>query len=765
MTKKASLALAFAVGLLLAANISAQDGGDRSAYSYIRMMTGEATVNSRLNGEVEGRRNMPISVGDEISVSQAGRVEVGLADGNTLFLGGGTRAAFDSIAEQQGEEGEFSAIRLIDGELVLFALAADENRIPRVDTDDATIYVSLGTHVRVNADSRRGTVVVGRAGSAEVRTRTGTYTVKAGQYMMVRGDEEPEITRGAFSRDRFDLWVADRLDTLGETRSASVRYVGDQYANDVASLDGYGDWDYDSGYGGYVWSPRVDADWSPYSYGNWYYTPVGMTWWSYDPWGWYPFHYGNWFYARSRWCWAPGHAYSPAWVYWGYSGGYVGWCPVGYYSYHSPWWNAYSRYWGGHSRSGLYFAINGSFPTHGVDLRGWNFVNSGSLGATVTRASVIPGSRIGDRLGSSVAITSRPIVVNTREGGTREAIRAFVREAPRTIERAAGPDSTRLAPVLARERVLPADTVEALRERTVVAERGRLAGPAAAEIAPRGAVVERSRTTTAGVTSREAISRETAGIDRRSLPAERGIAPAEPVVRDRAPVAGPAARISPRVNEDSWRTRGGAIAGEAREAPAARGDVWRSRSDVPPAQRVIEGAVPGHRAPEAWSGSPRGRESRSVETAPRERVERAPVEQRPPYSARPPARFERPSVERSPHSPPAVRMERPSVERSPYSPPAVRMSRPSVERSPYSPPAVRIERPSVAPAPPVHVERAPYSPPPARVERAPESVSPPRVERAPAPAPAQAPAPRAEGRHESAPRSAPAQHPERGRPN
>ncbi|HEV8117323.1 MAG TPA: hypothetical protein VGQ32_02295, partial [Thermoanaerobaculia bacterium] len=64
-----------AAGFVFAASQAfGQDtGSDRSAYSYIRTMSGEATVNSRLNGAVDARRNMPISVGDEISVSQAGR--------------------------------------------------------------------------------------------------------------------------------------------------------------------------------------------------------------------------------------------------------------------------------------------------------------------------------------------------------------------------------------------------------------------------------------------------------------------------------------------------------------------------------------------------------------------------------------------------------------------------------------------------------------------------------------------------------------------
>ena len=733
-TKRSFPGLAAAAGLLLAAAALGQDDQERSAYSYIRAMTGEATVASKLNGSVEARRNMPISVGDEISVSQSGRVEIGLADGNILFVGGGSRVSFESLYDQQGEDDQFSAVHLAEGELVLSGLGSNEGQIPRVDTDDATVYLSASTQVRVNSDPRRGTVVVGRAGSAEVRTRAGTHTVKAGQYLMVRGDEEPEIASGAFSRDRFDLWVADQLESLDEARSASVRYVGDQYANDVVALDGYGDWEYDSSYGGNVWSPRVDADWSPYSYGSWYYTPLGMTWWSYDPWGWYPFHYGNWFFARNRWCWAPGYAYSPAWVYWGYGSGYVGWCPIGYYSHFSPW-NTYYRNWGFHSRANLYFAIHGTFPTRRVDFRGWNFTGAGSFGTTMARASVIPGSRIGDRLGSQVAISSRPIVVNPREGGVREAVRTFVREAPRTIERAAGSDSERLAPVLARERTLPADTVAALRERAVVAERGRLAGPAAAEIAPRGAAVERSRSLPAGP---GATGREPGIAGGRPVVTERGSS--DMAIRDRGPSAAGGdrspARVAPRTNPDeAWRTRGNPQAPDARaiaprggtvspDRPSAapRSESWRSRSEVPPAQRVIDGAVPGRRAPEARSESWRGREFRP-ESAPRQRIERSPA------YAPPPARFERA---------PSAEVPRERFDRGPSSPPPARMDRPS-----YAPP--RVDRPAYAPPP--RVERAPSAPPPARIERAP------------------APAPRSEVHREAPRREAPASRGERQRPH
>ena len=280
-------------------------------------------------------------------------------------------------------------------------------------------------------------------------------------------------------------------------RAPSSTYVDEEYAGDVQALDGYGDWDYNSTYSSYVWRPDVDAGWQPYSYGTWYSTPVGLTWWSWDPWGWYPFHYGNWFFDAgwNSWCWSPGYVYSPAWVYWGYTDGYFGWCPTGGTGY-SPWWNTYYRNigWG---RSSLAFAINGRFSTRQVDFRGWNFTGVNNLGSR-GRLEVVPGTRVVDRLGSNIAISSRPIVLPARGGSVRDALREHVREAPSVIERTtSSQDTRRLAPVVGRQRTLPPETVEALIQRTVTADRGRIGGPGASEMAPRGstAVVERGRTT------------------------------------------------------------------------------------------------------------------------------------------------------------------------------------------------------------------------------------------------------------------------------
>jgi hypothetical protein len=657
MSPKKILALAATVALFWVPRAQSQTQPDahsprgaysdsRSAYSYVREVDGQVTVVSEANGSVEARRNLPISAGDSLSTEDPARAEIAMADGNLLQVGGGTHLKFTSLSGQQGSDDEASAIDLSDGSVILSVVGSEDRSISRIDTDDLSVYANQGSRVRVNADPRHGSAVIVRAGSVEVRSRTGSYTVRAGNYLTVNGEEEPEIARGDFSRDRFDGWAADRLESYSEsTRSASSKYVGEDYAGDVQSLDGYGNWQHDDESGGDVWRPNVDAGWSPYSNGSWYYTPVGLSWWSWDPWGWFPFHYGNWFWnvGWNSWCWSPGYVYSPAWCYYGYSGGYFGWCPTGWYGGYSPWWNSYSKSLG-YPRAGVQFAINGRFSTRNVALRGWNFTNSNNVGNR-GRLDVVNGTRVVDRLGSDLSISSRPIVVQARNGNVRDALREQIREAPRTIERQAGADSDRLAPVVARQERLPASSVDALRERTVVADRGGLSGPGARDMAPRGAtVVERgldsSRT--------DAVRREDRGgrspVITNRAPREQSAGGRTPTGPTTAPDRSTRPEISRQTSRppaaDSWRSRPetsvqrpAESSGRASRAPEARESrpsnsnqaradawresnrpapqehgqehvqrgtqSWRSRSDVPPARRVIEGAVPNRRSSES----------------------------------------------------------------------------------------------------------------------------------------------------------------------
>jgi hypothetical protein len=344
---------------------------------------------------------------------------------------------------------------------------------------------------------------------------------------------------------------------------------------------------------------------------------------------------------------------------------------------------------------------------------------------------VVPGTRVADRLGSQLAISSRPIVVASR-GGTsvQQSLRDYVREAPRTIQRTTDPATQqRLEPVLARDRVLPASTQEALRSRVAVADRGRLTGPGAAEIAPRGAPIANggtgsssTRIETDAATGRTVV-RNNPGTAVESAPGTRGgtaapsdrfaqtspgtrgsvrpgdtPAEAAPAWRSRGSVESgrpdasrpaPDTNVTGRETREHWRTRTGAPPSPAAQAPTRDfvpggtrmpapergGQDWRSRgtSSVPPARRVIEGSVPGRRTP--YPGAEHGRPQDF--TAPRRGTDVPRNYASPPpssrgFSAPPPHEAPRPSAPREmappPRSAPAPAPHAPSHSAPPPAP-------------------------------------------------------------------------------------------------
>jgi hypothetical protein len=92
----------------------------------------------------------------------------------------------------------------------------------------------------------------------------------------------------------------------------------------------YGSWVAYPTYG-YVWIPRVSADFHPYAtQGHWLMTNYGWTWVSDFRWGWAAFHYGRWAYESNYgWMWVPDSVWGPAWVDWRESDDYYGWAPLG----------------------------------------------------------------------------------------------------------------------------------------------------------------------------------------------------------------------------------------------------------------------------------------------------------------------------------------------------------------------------------------------------------------------------------------------------
>lgn len=122
------------------------------------------------------------------------------------------------------------------------------------------------------------------------------------------------------------------------------------------SLSPYGRW-VDTQEYGRVWVPyETDPDWQPYTDGSWVDTEWGWSFAPTVPWGWATFHYGRWgFGSGLGWFWVPGYVWSPAWVSWRYSPGYVCWSPF------APSGFVFGRHWPG------WVVLPGNHFTHPID--------------------------------------------------------------------------------------------------------------------------------------------------------------------------------------------------------------------------------------------------------------------------------------------------------------------------------------------------------------------------------------------------------------
>jgi hypothetical protein len=571
---------------------------ERISASHITALEGSASLISEANGRTEAEVNLPLVAGDQVVTHAGARVEIELADGNRIQIAGETQVRLGTLAGEEGSEATESTVVLVEGTLAAESVASDENRALRIDTPEASIYLPHQAQVRINLEPHRGTAVIVRQGSADVKMPAGSRTVEAGSYLLVNDGQEPEVAQGTFSRDRFDVWVADRTQTMLQAyNSTSSRYVDRDYSGDVSDLDNYGSWDYSETYGGNVWRPTVADGWSPYSDGSWYYTPAGASWVSYEPWGWFPYHYGNWFFDAGfgSWCWTPAYIYAPAWVYWCYAPSYVGWCPIGYYSFYGPYWGS----WGWHSlRSAGYVAVTGVFnPVHVDFHRGWNFVKLPSFGGRLDRGSVLPGSAVAARLGKSVAITSQPVrtTVSGRGISGGEALRSFAQSAPQKIGSESLPTrSAILEPYLGRQKTLPPATVMALRDAHVTrvdAPSRSLEGPGSgrlpgagnrADLAPRPAPLS------GGLGSTVSLPREETW---RGGPARK---------TNPAPGRSFSSSPQPRANSGpAWRSysRTPVAPPPTPKTRQETADSWRVRPGTPPAQRVIDGVDRGRAVP------------------------------------------------------------------------------------------------------------------------------------------------------------------------
>lgn len=301
--------------------------------------------------------NYPVTMGDNVWVSQDGRTEIDFGAGQ-MRLSEEANVHFSQLDDRQ-----FSAY-LASGRAILRLRSLDPGEIAKLDTANAQIDILRPGNYRVETtvDGLYTRMVV-RDGEVQLRVADRTVTVLAGQTVVIDGSSYGAVlvVRDGFDTDGFDAWSADR-DRRWEGSSQSSRYVS-SYVPGVNDLDNYGVWETTASYGP-VWYPRaVAVDWVPYRDGRWAFVrPWGWTWVDSAPWGWAPFHYGRWARLGNRWGWCPGTfvsrpVYAPALVAWyggasgtGWSvsfgtGPTFGWVPL---AWGEPYWPHYRHstdYW------------------------------------------------------------------------------------------------------------------------------------------------------------------------------------------------------------------------------------------------------------------------------------------------------------------------------------------------------------------------------------------------------------------------------------
>ncbi len=465
-----ALAIAF---LLSAVPALAQ----REGYSYLSWVGSEVTLVSSAEDDSTARPNTPILVGDRISTGTSSRAEAILADGNVLRIDVGTDLRFDRLARTYESEDDRNSVYLERGGIHLeHRWSTSRDEATRIDTGDVTVLFPDKGLLRVET-GRRGTEVYVVSGRAEIAARSGRATLRAGQYAFVSGDSELEVDWLGEPRDRFAAFVSDRRSFSGNRSASEDVVAGYEYDYAVADFDRHGSWITVGG--SRAWRPTVSVGWRPYTDGYWRWSPVGLTWVSYEPWGWLPYHYGSWGWdVGFGWYWTPGIRYSPAWVYWSYTPSWVGWCPIGYYGgYYGSYWDRSHRNRRGAERwTHAYPHLRGRIDLTRIDPRGWSYTSVNRLGSRFdARRDVLGHEAVRFQPGERGLVATTPLRIERGRGGSvTTVVQEAVRRVPRTLDAAprgggGGGGLDDLTPVLRREGTLGSTQAEGLRRAYVAA--------------------------------------------------------------------------------------------------------------------------------------------------------------------------------------------------------------------------------------------------------------------------------------------------------
>ncbi|HVR41225.1 MAG TPA: DUF6600 domain-containing protein, partial [Thermoanaerobaculia bacterium] len=394
--------------LILAIPLSAAPDKHQSYFAYD---DGGTVVRQGEDGrEIDVRVNLPVFPGDEVVTSRRGRSEIRLSDGNIVAIDRATSLLFKSMLDSYEGDASQTIAELRYGKVMVFRTDLGRDFV-RLDTSNASYVASHEALYSVESDAHGADRVTVFEGTIEVRTPNRSTRLRSGETAEVDDRGLSDISQvSSTTSDDFERWFMKRIERYGQRTS---RYLDNRFAYYDDDFDSYGRWVYVTGIG-YSWRPYVGAGWRPYYNGYWIRGRSGcLVWVSYEPWGWLPYHYGRWaFDPGYGWVWVPGGGYAPAWVYWWYSPGYIGWAPSGWWDCYRPYYNwAYQPY----RRHGIDFGYGfyGRVRVRDVDLQPWTFLDANNIVSTRVDRAALTTDAVRQRLqrggdGGFATISSNP---------------------------------------------------------------------------------------------------------------------------------------------------------------------------------------------------------------------------------------------------------------------------------------------------------------------------------------------------------------------
>ncbi|MEE9291885.1 MAG: FecR family protein, partial [Acidobacteriota bacterium] len=238
--------------IMLPRQATAEEVGDSeygATYARVRYVEGEATLLRFMDGEIiQAEINDPLESGDRATTLD-GRLEIGLADGATLWLDEMTSVDLRSLADLENRYEQTNLLALIEGSIRIDAGdPADGDSHFQIDTEGGSIYLLSGGSFRVDAE-RGVTTLSSFRGAAELSGDLGSVLVRSGERASVEAGDGPDEAR-AFNTlrlDGFDRFHDERVEAYlrrgGDAPIDEIREaVPDSVRPYVFELSVYGGW-------------------------------------------------------------------------------------------------------------------------------------------------------------------------------------------------------------------------------------------------------------------------------------------------------------------------------------------------------------------------------------------------------------------------------------------------------------------------------------------------------------------------------------------